>query len=91
MDNINTQEQEQTLTLINKSNLTITSTEKIISLKPELIQLSTKCGGVVIIGQKLELNKLDDKTNTTNITGEVSEIKFVNTTAPKSLNRKIFK
>lgn len=82
---------EQILTLINRKNLTVTGTNKIVSLKPELIQLSTNQGGLMIVGQSLELIKLDNSTNRAEISGTINEIKFVGEKNKESLLRKIFK
>ncbi len=82
---------EQIITLTNKQNLSITATNKIISLKPDLIQLDTYYGGIIITGEKLELIKLDDTTTRAEITGDISSVKFVQGKSKESFFRKIFK
>ena len=85
-------EKEQIINLINKKNLTISGTNKIISLKPDLIQLSTNYGGLMVVGENLELIKLDNSSTKAEISGNVFGLKFINDTKNKeSLFRKIFK
>ncbi len=82
---------EQIITLTNRQNLSITATNKIISLKPDLIQLDTAYGGVIISGEKLELIKLDDISTRAEINGSIDSIKFVQGKSKESIFRKIFK
>ena len=82
---------DQIIHLINRKNLQITDIEKIISLKPELIQLSSSSCGIIIDGKNMELTKLDNHTNSAEIVGEINQIKFVDKNSPKSILRKIFK
>lgn len=89
---IEKKEKEQLIILSNKKNLSVSGTEKIISLKPDLIQLNTNYGGLQIIGENLELIKLDNNTTRAEISGLINSIKFINTPKQKdNLFRKIFK
>lgn len=94
MENKNTEinSKEQLIVLSNKKNLSITGTNKVISLKPELIQLSTNYGGLAVIGENLELIKLDNNTTRAEINGNINGIKFLNNEKEKeNIFRKIFK
>ncbi len=82
---------EQTIILKNRQNLNISGTNKIISLKPDLIQLNTVFGGIVISGENLELIKLENNTLQAEITGNINSIKFVEAKTKTSFFRKIFK
>lgn len=82
---------EQIITLTNRQNLSITATNKIISLKPDLIQLDTSFGGIIVSGDKLELIKLDDTSTRAEILGDINSIKFVQGKSKESFFRKIFK
>ena len=82
---------EQTLTLINKKSLTITGIEKIVSLKPDLIQLNTVFGGLMVVGSNLELIKLDNATNKIDISGNIECLKYVDEKSKQPFFRKIFK
>ncbi len=87
----NKQNNEQIIELINKQRLTVGGTDKVISLKPDLIQLNTILGGVIITGDRLELIKLDDQTKKAEISGEINSLKFVEGKSKQSFFRKIFK
>ena len=84
-------EKEQLIVLSNKKNLSVTGTNKIISLKPELIQLDTNYGGLIIVGENLELIKLDNSTTRAEISGNIFELKFIEQKNKENLFRKIFK
>jgi len=91
-NNNSTEIKEQLIVLSNKKNLSITGTNKIISLKPELIQLNTNYGGIVIVGENLELIKLDNSTTRAEIAGNIFGIKYINQNKEKeNFFRKIFK
>jgi len=79
------------LNLINRNNLTVSGTNKIISLKPELIQLDTVLGGLIIGGKNLELKKLNAGNNTAEILGTINNIKFVENADKTPFFRKLFK
>ena len=77
--------------LSNKKNLSVSGTNKIISLKPDLIQLDTIYGGLIITGEELELIKLDNSTTRAEINGNINSLKFVQGKNKEPLFRKIFK
>lgn len=81
----------QEIILKDKSILSISGTKKIISLKPELIQLDTNYGGIMIVGEKLELINLDSNSSIVNITGDINSIKFTSTNKKENVFRKLFK
>lgn len=85
------QDKEQLIVLSNKQNLSVSGTNKVISLKPDLIQLDTVFGGLMIIGNNLELIKLDNTTTRAEINGDINSIKFAETKSKEPLFRKIFK
>ncbi len=82
---------EQIINLVNRKFLSITGTEKIISLKPDLIQLDTVNGGIMISGQNLELIKLDDTLKKAEINGTIDCIRFDVGKSKEPFFRKIFK
>ena len=90
MENLQTNS-EQIINLINKKELTVGGTNKVISLKPDLIQLDTVLGGLIISGQNLELIKLDNITNRAEIKGEINSLKFIENKEKQPFFRKIFK
>ncbi len=82
---------EQLIVLSNKKNLSISGTNKIISLKPDLIQLNTIYGDIQILGKDLELIKLDNVSTRAEINGEINELKFLEEKNKEPFFRKIFK
>lgn len=84
-------EKEQLIVLSNKKNLSVSGTNKVISLKPDLIQLDTVYGGLQIVGNNLELIKLDNSTTRAEINGEILSLKFIEAKSKEALFRKIFK
>ena len=87
----NSIKKEQNILLKNRQNLTISGTTKIISLKPDLIQLNTELGGLIIGGNNLELLKLDNVTNVAEINGNINLIKYVEGKSKEPFFRKIFR
>lgn len=88
---ITKQEKEQLIVLSNKKNLSVSGTNKVISLKPDLIQLDTVYGGLQIIGENLELVKLDNTTTRAEINGNINSLKFIENKTKEPFLRKIFK
>lgn len=82
---------EQLIVLSNRKNLSISGTNKVLSLKPDLIQLDTVFGGLQIFGSNLELIKLDNTNTRAEINGEINSIKFVEDKNKEPFFRKIFK
>ena len=91
MENNKISQKEQLLILSNRKNLSISGTNKIISLKPDLIQLDTIFGGLLIIGNNLELITLDNTSTKAEISGEINALKFTEIKNKEPLLRKIFK
>ena len=93
MENKNQEKEikEQLIVLSNKKNLSVSGTNKIISLKPDLIQLHTIYGGLIITGENLELIKLDNSTTRAEINGNINSLKFIQGKNKEPLFRKIFK
>lgn len=91
MENQITEQKEQIVVLSNKKNLSVSGTNKIISLSNEIIQLDTVYGNMQILGQQLELVKLDNTTTRAEINGQINEIKYIDKKQKVSLFRKIFK
>ncbi len=91
MENKEIIKREQRLQLINKQDLSISGITKIISLKPDLIQLDSIFGGIIIGGENLELLNLNNENTTAQIKGNVNSIKFVEGKSKEPFFRKIFK
>ena len=80
----------QELTLSNRNLLTIDGIEKLISIKPNLVQLNSSFGAIIIEGKNLELIDLNNESKVIKLKGEIDAIKY---TESKNNNflRKIFK
>ena len=91
IENKEIKNKEQIITLNNRKLLSITGTEKVVSLKPDLIQLDTVYGGLMITGSGLELIKLDDNLKRTEISGNIDCLRFVEGKSKEPFFRKIFK
>lgn len=85
------QPKEQIIVLSNRSNLSVSGTNKVISIKSDLIQLDTVFGGLLITGEQLELIKLDNTTTRAEISGTINSFKFVENKEKEPFFRKIFK
>ena len=82
---------EQTIKLVNRQDLSISGVTRIISLKPELIQLDSVFGGIIITGENLELLNLNNQNTLADIKGKINLIKFVEGKNKEPFFRKIFK
>jgi len=68
---------EQRLSLVDRKVLTITGVEKMISVKPDLLQISTNFGTMQIIGANMEVSKLDLEDKVLEVKGLISQIKYL--------------
>ncbi|MBQ8522957.1 MAG: hypothetical protein IJ458_04830 [Clostridia bacterium] len=81
---------EHSLNLVDRKHLTITGVEKVVSVKPDLVQLKSSAGDIVISGQNIEVTKLDLEQHTLSLNGKFDNIKYSeNNKTP--LLKKIFK
>lgn len=82
--------QEHGLTLTNRNHLTITGIDKVISVKPDLLQIKSNNGDIVVTGQNMEVTKLDLEQHTITLNGKFDSFKYLeNNKTP--LLKKIFK
>ena len=81
---------EHSLTLVDRKHLTITGIEKVVSVKPDLLQVKTSAGDMVVTGQNIEVTKLDLEQHTLSLTGKFDSIKYSNVDKTPLL-KKIFK
>ena len=81
---------EHTLTLVDRKHLTITGVDKVISVKPDLLQLKSTAGDIVVTGQNIEVTKLDLEQHTLSLNGKFDSIKYSNVDKTPLL-KKIFK
>lgn len=81
---------KQILTLQDRKNLTITGVGKMISVKPDLLQLSTNMGNLQIVGVNMEMTKLDLDQKIVEVAGIVNQIRFLDD-KKQPLFKRIFK
>lgn len=81
---------EHSLNLVDRKYLTITGVEKVISVKPDLLQLKTSAGDIIVVGQNIEVTKLDLEQHSLNLNGKFDSIKYIENNK-KPLLKKIFK
>ena len=81
---------EHSLTLVDRKHLTITGVEKVVSVKPDLLQLKSTAGDMVVTGQNIEVTKLDLEQHTLSLNGKFDSIKY-NDNNKTPLLKKIFK
>ena len=77
MENEKKPQLEQKIILIDRKNLSITGVEKMISVKPDLLQLTTNFGTLQIIGANMEVSKLDLEQHLLEVKGIISSIKYL--------------
>lgn len=82
--------QEHSLTLVNRNHLTIVGVTKVVSVKPDLVQLKSNNGDMAITGQNIEVTKLDLEQHTLMLNGKFDGIKYIESNKTPLL-KKIFK
>ena len=81
----------QIITLTDKKYLVVGGTNKIISLKSDLIQLDTVLGGISVSGTNLELITLDNSNLKAEISGEINAIKYLDKSEKTPFFKRLFK
>ena len=75
MENLN--KSEQKLSLLDRKLLAISGVDKMISVKPDLLQIATNYGTMQIIGANMEVSKLDLEEKVLEVKGVISQIKYL--------------
>ena len=73
MDNI----KSQIITLTDRKHLMINGVEKMISVKPDLLQLTTNYGTLQVLGSSMEVSKLDLEEKVLEVKGIITAIKYL--------------
>jgi sporulation protein YabP len=81
---------EHNLILTNRKHLTISGIDKVISVKPDLLQLKSNNGDIMITGQNIEVVKLDLEQKNISLDGKFDSIKYIENNKTPFL-KKIFK
>ena len=88
--NSNLNKMEHTLNISNRKEISISGITKVVSVKPDLVQLKTCQGDMMINGKDLEVTKLDLENHTLNLSGTFCGLKYLEN-AKTPLLKKIFK
>ena len=75
MDNINYGTHE--LKLVDRSNISISGIKKIISFDDEEFLMESNMGNIRVLGEKLELLKLDTSDGNVKIKGKINSINYI--------------
>ena len=81
---------EHSLTLHNRNHLIIVGVDKVVSMKPDLVQLTSNKGSMAIFGKDIEVTKLDLDTHTLELSGQFDAVKYLDINKTPFL-KKIFK
>ena len=81
---------EHNLILNNRNSLSITGVDKVVSVKPDLLQLKTSAGDLIVTGENIEVTKLDLEQHRINLAGKFDSVKY-NENNKTPLFKKIFK
>lgn len=68
---------EQKLSLLDRKVLTISGVEKMLSVKPDLLQISTNYGTMQVMGANMEVSKLDLEEKALEVKGIIGQIKYL--------------
>ena len=68
--------EKSTITLINKTFLTVTGVNKLLSLDDKHFSIDTTLGVLKILGSELEMQELDSNNKIINIKGEIENISY---------------
>lgn len=68
--------EKSTITLINKTFLTVTGVNKLLSLDDKHFSIDTTLGVLKILGSELEMQELDSNNKIIHIKGEIENISY---------------
>lgn len=77
MENVEKAKSSQTISLEDRKRLVITGVEKMLSVRPDLVQMSTSQGALQVVGTNMEMSRLDLEQQVVEVVGTINQIKFV--------------
>ena len=80
---------QHAVNLTDRNNGSVSGVEKVLSVSPELISVSTSLGDMTVGGKNLEVNSFSEKDGALSFTGNVDEIRYVRKKEP--LLKRLFK
>ena len=81
---------EQNVSLKDRKFLVISGVEKMLSVKPDLLQLETTFGTMQVLGQNMEVSKLDLEAKNLEVKGLITTIRYLDD-KKQPLFKRIFK
>ena len=68
---------QQNINLMDRKILSITGVDKMLSVKPDLLQLITNYGTMQIVGANMEVSKLDLEQKILEVRGVISQVRYL--------------
>lgn len=72
----NTFEREHSMTLINRTKMSLSGVEDVSEFSENQVVLKTTMGGLCIKGKKLTINQLNTDAGTLDVNGEIQTIQY---------------
>lgn len=82
---------ENKLILTNQANLTISGIKRAVTLNESSIYLELENTSVQILGNNMEVKKLDVESGILEVLGKINQIKYISVKEKTNLLKKIFK
>lgn len=83
---------EHSISLNNRSSLTISGVEHIYSFSDKKVEIRTTCGDMVVDGENLDMSKLSIDEKVITVTGTINGIVYSKAKEPQeSFFKKLFK
>ena len=83
--------EKHSIIINNREKISITDVKIVDTFDEEEICAGLSEGGLVIRGKQLHIHMLDLEAGTASITGEITELSYIQKKAEKRLMKKIFK
>jgi len=84
-------ERDNKLILINQKNLTVTGIKKVLAVSNNHIGLNLDTTSIQILGENMEVKKLDVESGLLEVEGKINNIKYLNTKEKIGFFKRIFK
>ena len=82
---------ESQVVLTNRAKLTLSGVEKVYETNENKIQLKVSGSNLLILGENLNIAKLDVEAGNVSIEGKINELKYFSNESKGNLFKKIFK
>jgi sporulation protein YabP len=84
-------EKDNKVILVNQKNLTITGIKKVLAVSETSISLLLETSTMHILGEKMEVKKLDVESGLLEVEGKITNIKYLGAKEKTNLFKRIFK